>query len=149
MCLVERGRPRAKGRRERIVNRYYVTAECRGLVTADTELEAFVRFMVALSVSSDEAPGDIDFKGCDQIAVTKAPGGKERMMSDEQIKILKDRLEDGHRMFWVAGACAMEIIRVDHKGDEPSEVGRFGDGTYIALYGVDPAEIFECRRLFT
>ncbi len=72
-------------------------------------------------------------------------------MTDEQIKILKGRLslKDGRRLLWIRDGCnAFEIRVVGQQEGEPSEVGRFGDGTYIALYNVDPDEIFESRRLF-
>ena len=68
-------------------------------------------------------------------------------MSENLIEHLKDHLRLGFRVFWVCDV-AREIVSVGSPADEPSDVGYFENGEYIALYGVDPAELLVGTKLF-
>jgi hypothetical protein len=69
-------------------------------------------------------------------------------MTEEQIDELKVRLNEGHRIFWLLDE-AQEVISVTARGDE-GDVGNLkgGGGLYIALYNVDPTDLYVCKPLF-
>jgi len=68
-------------------------------------------------------------------------------MTDKQIERLKQFLV-GNRIFWEPGDGMIEIISIGTIDNEPSECGIFFNKGYIALYNVDPKELWLCNQLF-
>jgi hypothetical protein len=75
-------------------------------------------------------------------------------MNDEQIYRLKELLVAGKEIYWYSFYQIRRIYGIGtapcREGDvpEPSEVGFFSNGEYVALYNCEPQEFVTLDKIF-